>query len=96
MSEPSPPAPRRRPPAFRPRFTVGLFYLVVFFFLFSLLQVLPDLLALLASMPPGAEQQRAAQETARSGANPLAAAILSLLTTALGSHFQVLPGMREG
>ncbi len=94
MSEPDPLTPQRRPPAFRPRATIGLFYLVIFFFLFSFLQVLPDLLGLLGEMPPGPEQQRAAQEVARHNVNPLAAAVLSLLTTALGSHFQVLPGMR--
>ena len=70
--------------------------MVVFFFLFSLLQVLPSLLDLLAEMPPGPEQQAAAEEVTRKGTRPLVSLILALLATALGSYFQVLPGMRKG
>jgi hypothetical protein len=97
MSTPSP-SPhgnpkRRRPPAFRPRFTIGVFYLVVFFFLFSLLQVLPDLIALL-EMPPGPEQEVAAREAAHQASDPLTASILSLIATSLGSFYRILPGMR--
>ena len=83
----------RRPPAFRPRFTISIFYLVVFFFLFSFLMVLPDLIALL-EMPPGPEQQEAARLVAHRASDPLTAAILSLVATALGSFYRILPGMR--
>ena len=98
MSEiPKPSPPRRRPPPpFRPRFTIGIFYLVIFFFLFSFLQVLPDLIDLLGSMPPGPAQERAAEDVAREGVNPLVSVVLSLIATSLGSYYQVLPGMRTG
>ena len=61
---------RRSPPPFRPRFSIGIFYLVLFFFVFSFLQVLPELIALL-EMPPGAEQEQAALEAARESSSPL-------------------------
>ncbi len=83
----------RRPPPFRPRFSIGVFYLVVFFFLFSFLQVLPELLALL-EMPPGAEQEQAALEAARESSSPLTALLLSLGATSLGSYYRILPGMK--
>ncbi len=86
---------KRRPPPFRPRFTIGIFYLVVFFFLFAFLQVLPELIALL-EMPPGPDQERAALEATRSASNPLAAALLSLVATSLGSYYRILPGMKVG
>ncbi len=73
-----------------------MFYLVVFFFLFSLLQILPDLIGLLADMPPGPAQERAAEALARDGVSPLASLLLSVTATSLGSYLQVLPGMREG
>ena len=81
---------------FRPRFTIGLFYLVTFFFLFSFLQILPDLIGLLSEMAPGQAQERAAEQLAREGVSPLASLLLSAVATSLGSYFQVLPGMREG
>ncbi len=90
----SPPSPA--PPPFRPRFTIGLFYLVVFFFLFSFLQVLPGLIEVLSSMPPGPEQEREAARVARQSVRPLASVALSLGATSLGSYFRVLPGMRVG
>ena len=85
--------PRRNPPPFRPRFTIGFFYLVVFFFLFAFLQILPDLIALL-DRPPGPEQEEAALQAARSGTSPLASALLALIATSLGSYYRILPGIR--
>ena len=84
---------KRRPPPFRPRFTIGIFYLVLFFFLFSFLQILPDLIALL-EMPAGPEQQNAAQEASHRSSSPLASALLALLATSAGSYYRVLPGMK--
>jgi len=95
MSQPDLP-PRRRTPAFRPRFTTGIIYLVVFFVLFEFLQVLPDLVDLLSSMEPGPAQEQAATEIMRDGSSPLLSLVLSLAMTSLGSYYQVLPGMREG
>jgi len=94
MPETSPSERRRRPPGFRPAFTLSLLYVVVFFFVYAFLMVLPQLLDLLSSMPPGPEQEQAATRVAREGTHPLVAFVLSLATTALGAHFQVLPGMR--
>jgi len=91
-----PAPPRRSSPPFRPRFTIGLFYLVAFFFLFSFLQVLPALLEVLTSMPPGPAQERAAAEAAQQSVRPLASVALSLGATSLGSYYRLLPGMRVG
>jgi hypothetical protein len=87
-------SPRRSPPPFRPRFTLGIIYLAVFFVLFSFLQVLPDLIELLGSMEPGPAQERAAERVMRDGSSPLVSLVLSLAATALGASSQVLPGMR--
>lgn len=94
MPETSTPPRRRRPPGFRPSFTLSLLYVAGFFFVYAFLMVLPQLLDLLSSMPPGPEQEQAARRIAHEGAHPLAAFLLSLATTALATHFQVLPGMR--
>ncbi len=89
-----PPRPRRSPPPFRPRFTLGILYLAVFFVLFSFLQVLPELIDLLGSVPPGPEQEEAAARVMQEGMNPLISLALSLAATSLGSYYKVLPGMR--
>ncbi len=73
-----------------------MFYLTVFFFLFSFLQILPGLIEILGSMPPGPEQERAAAEAGHTNVSPLLSLALSLVATSLGSYYQVLPGMREG
>ena len=83
----------RTPPPFRPRFSIGLVYLVAFFFLFSFLQVLPELIALL-EMSPGPDQELAAREAAKAATNPLASLLLAVFSTALGSYYRVLPGMK--
>ncbi len=94
MTEQSP-HPRRRPPAFTPRFTLALLYLAVFFVLFSFLQVLPDLIDILGEMPPGPAQEAAAAEAAQKRTHPPTSMALALLTVGLGAYFQVLPGLRE-
>lgn len=94
----SSPLPRRRPPAFEPRFTLGLLYLTGFFFLYALLIVAPPLWELWQSLPPGAaEDEQAlaqARELARETVRPRLwiAVAAALLTTALGSYAGVLPG----
>lgn len=96
MQAPDPlrPARRPRPPPFRPRFSIGIAYLAVFFVLFSFLQVLPGLIELLSTMQPGPAQQIAAERVMREGSSPLLSVVLSLAATALGSYYEVLPGMR--
>jgi hypothetical protein len=97
MGHPSAPLPpRSRPPAFRPRGLIAILYLLFFFFAFGLLLVAPELLEILREVPPGPEQQEVAEEAVHTVFRPRlpVAAALALLTTALGSYYQVLPGLR--
>lgn len=88
---------KRRAPAFRPSFTLGLVYLVGFFFLFALLFIMPELLTVLRDVPAGPEQEAVAQQVAREAAGPrLVWALLAAVSSvALGSYLEVLPGMRR-
>jgi len=92
MSEPR----SSRPPPFQPRFTVGLFYLAGFFFLYCLVLIAPQLWSVLQSVPPGPDQERLAAEAAREAIRGklLIALFASLATTALGGRVGWLPGMR--
>ena len=76
---------------------IALLYLLFFFFAFGLLLVSPELLEILRDLPPGPEQQERAQEIVREAIRPRlpVAGALALLTTVLGSYFQVLPGLGE-
>lgn len=87
----------RRPPVFRPHFTLGLVYLVVFFLLFAFVLILPSLLDVLAELPPGPQQEQAAYEIAREAARPriFAAFALSVATVVVGTYYQILPGMKD-
>ena len=90
-------APRSsRPPPFQPRFTVGLFYLAVFFFLYCLVLIAPDLWHVLRTVEPGPAQEQAAAEVAREAVRGrlLLALMASLATTALGGKAGWLPGLR--
>jgi hypothetical protein len=90
-------APRpSRPPPFQPRFTVGLFYLAGFFFLYCLVLIAPDLWHVLRNVEPGPAQERAAEEVARVAIRGrlLLAPMAALATTAIGSKAGWLPGMR--
>jgi len=99
----APPQSPKRPPyyrkvgtTFQPRFTLSILYLFGFFFLYCLLLVAPSLWEVWQTVPPGPEQQEAAQQVAREVARPRLwiAAVLSALTTILGAHFRLLPGIR--
>ena len=90
----------RRPPAFRPHFTLGLLYLVGLFILFAIVLILPSFLELLAEAPTGpqAEQELydAAFEIGRAARSRIvAAAALSIATVVIGTHYKVLPGMKD-
>ncbi len=89
--------PTRRPPALpRPFFTLAILYIFGFFFLYAFALVTPALLEVLRSMPPGPEQQAAAEQAAyeaASGRMGLAFA-LSLATVVLGVWSRKLPGFR--
>jgi hypothetical protein len=94
-SENPPPYYRRVGTTFQPRFTLSILYLFGFFFLYCVLLVAPSLLEVLQSVPPGPEQQEAAQQVAHEVVRPRlwVAALLSALTTVLGAHYRVLPGL---
>ena len=91
------PPPRRRAPSFRPRFTIGIAYLVGFFFLYAILLLIPAMTDVLANVAPGPEQEEIAKEVAQRTFRPLlpVAAGLSLISTLLGAFFEILPGLRE-
>jgi hypothetical protein len=91
-----------RAPVFRPRFTVVLLYVAVFFLIYAMLFALPDLLAGARALGPGpdeltAEELARAQETARralTGGKVLIALVASLSTVGLGIWRGALPGVR--
>jgi hypothetical protein len=92
--------PRRSPaPSFQPRFTLSLFYLALFFLLYCLLLVAPELAPLVEPAAP--EQQaaieEAAQQVARDAVAPRLplALLLALATLFLASRARVLPGLRR-
>ena len=89
--------PRRRPPqVFRPRFTVGLLYVFALFFLFCLMIVAPALYEVWQTVPPGPEQEAAAERMARAAVAPRlhVAFIAAVIVTAVGAHTGALPGLR--
>jgi hypothetical protein len=92
-----PPYYRKKGTAFEPRFTLGILYLFGFFFVYCLLLVSPALLEVLRSVPPGPEQEEAARGAAREAVQPRLwiAVVASALSTVLGAHYRVLPGMRS-
>ena len=99
MASPAPPPrPRPRPPGFEPRYTLLLFYTVFFFFVFALLVVLPELLSVLSRTPPGPDQEALASEAARKAlaGKVLPLFLLALATSAAGTYYRVLPGLRRG
>jgi hypothetical protein len=92
-----PPYYRKVGTTFQPRFTLGILYLFGFFFGYCLLLVAPSLLEVLQTVPPGPEQQEAAQQIAHEVVRPRLwiAVVLSALTTILGAHYGLLPGLRS-
>lgn len=96
-SEHAPLPPRRREVTFYPRFLLTLLYLVGFFFAAALLFILPELLKVLAEVPPGPEQQEIAKQAAHRAAGPklLPALVISLFLTIGGTVLEVLPGLRQ-
>ena len=100
----APSQPQKRPSyyrkvetTFQPRFTLSILYLFGFFFLYCLLLIAPSLLEVAQTVPPGPEQQEAAQKVAHEVVRPRLwiAAVLSALTTVLGAHYRILPGMQS-
>lgn len=90
-------APRpSRPQPFQPRFTLGLFYLAGFFFLYSLVLIAPELWQVLQTVPTGPEQEQAAAEAAREAIRGrlLVVLLAALATTTIAGKAGWLPGMR--
>ncbi len=75
---------------------MSLIYLFGFFFLYCMLLIAPALWEVLQTLPTGPEQEEAAKQAAQQVIQPrLAIAITaSVVTTTLGAHFKVLPGLR--
>ena len=91
------PEPKRpRPPAFQPRFTLTILYLFAFFLLYCLILVAPTLFEVARALPPGPEQQAAAEAAAREAVRGrlLFAFLAALASVSLGAHFRRLPGLR--
>jgi len=74
-----------------------MLYVVVFFVLYALLLILPELMHVLADVPPGPEQQELAEQVAREAARPRVAyaVVLAVATVGLGSYLKILPGLRQ-
>ena len=90
---------RRRPPpvGFQPRFTLGLLYVVGFFFLFCLAFIGPALFEVFSTVPPGPEQERMAKEVAKETVQPRlwVALLLAAFTVGVGSALGLLPGLKR-
>jgi hypothetical protein len=87
---------QRAGPQFRPVAVLGLLYFALFFVVFGLLLVAPELGNVMNTIPPGPEQQTAAQEAVHAAFRPRLpfALVLALVTTAAGAYFRLLPGFR--
>ena len=96
MSDPLPPLPRSSHPRFRPMAMLGILYVVFFFFAIGMLLIVPELLEVLRSVPPGPDQQAAAERAARDAMAPRlpVAFVLALVVTAGGAYLGILPGIK--
>lgn len=90
-----------RPPrtTFQPRFTLGLIYTFVFFFLWCLALALPDMLHVIASLPPDVDDATATQQVSEATRKALNtrlpwAFVGTMLTMAIAAWSRALPGMR--
>ena len=91
-----------RPLPFRPRCTLTLLYVAVFFFVYARLFALPDLIGELRQLEPGSgpltpeELERAKQvsQQALSGGKVLLSLLAALATAGLGIWRHALPGVR--
>lgn len=90
------PLPRRPRATLYPRFTLSLLYLFGFFLLYCLILVAPALFEVAATVPPGPEQQRVAEQVAKEAVQPKLwlAMVAAVATTGLGIYARALPGLR--
>jgi len=84
----------RTPPLPRPRFTLGVIYLMGFFFVYCFALAAPALWEVLRTVPPGPEQEeiaaRAAQQAVQS--RVWIALLAAVATTGIGMAKGLLPG----
>lgn len=89
---------QRGGPKFRPIAVLGLLYFAVFFCVFGLLLVVPEMSDVLQSTTAAnpEEQKAAAQAAVHAVFRPRMpiAIVLALLATAAGARFKLLPGFR--
>jgi len=80
----------------RPFFSLAIVYIFFFFFVYAMALVAPALVDVMNAMPPGPEQQEAAQRAAYEAADGRMglAFLLSLATVVLGVLSKKLPGFR--
>jgi hypothetical protein len=94
----SPAPPRRRPASFpRPFASLAIVYIFGFFFVYALAMVVPALIEVMNTVPPGPELERAAENAAYEAAQGRMglAFLLSLATVVLGVWTQKLPGLKR-
>jgi hypothetical protein len=91
-----PDANRHGPPVFQPRFTLTILYLFAFFLLYCAILVAPTLIDVARTLPPGPEQQQAAEAAAREAlrGNLLPVFLAALASVSLGAWTRRLPGLR--
>lgn len=94
-----PESPQSRQPraTLQPRFTLGMLYILIFFFVYCFALIAPELIEVMRSVPTGPDQERIAQEVAREAVRPRLwlALALAVTTGALGIATGVLPGTRR-
>ena len=82
---------------FRPRATLGLFYLFGFFFLFCFVLAAPTFWHVFQTTDPGPEQQEIAKRAVQQAMSParlLLALGLAAGITLVGGRLRLLPGTR--
>lgn len=82
---------------FEPRFTLSILYLFAFFFFYCSAFAAPALFEVLRSVPPGPEQEAAAERAAREALQGrIVPALIAAVITAAGLIWAgALPGMRR-
>lgn len=86
--------PTRRPSLPRPRFTLGVIYLMGFFFAYCFALAAPALWQVLRTVPPGPEQQEIAAQAAQQAVQSRLwiALLAAAATTGIGLAKGLLPG----